>query len=79
MLTFDQTNDSQAGNFIYPQWIITPLQNNKWLLIVSGIVVIDATSGQNSGWRRDTVRILPDFDGPFSFAGNDVENDLERV
>ena len=74
MLTFDQTSNAQAENFVYPQWIITPLPSDKWLLIVSGIVVINVTSGQSSGWHRDTVRILPDFSGPFTFAGNDLLN-----
>jgi hypothetical protein len=74
MRTFDQNHSAQAGSFIDPQWIVTPLPNNKWLLIVSGVVIINVTCGQNSGWLRDTVRILPNFTDPFTFAGNDLNN-----
>ena len=48
-----------------------PSPGGKLLLVISGTVVINFSSGQSSGWRRDTIRILPDFTGPFTYAGND--------
>jgi hypothetical protein len=71
---FNQNNPKQANNFVYPQWIITQLPGNKWLLVVSGVVVVDITSGQSNGWLHDTIRILPRFADAFAFAGNDVNN-----
>ena len=32
--TFNQADSTQSANFIYPQWIITPLPNNKWFIQV---------------------------------------------
>jgi len=76
MQTFDQNNDAQAGNFVNPQWIITPLPDSKWLLMVSGVVIINVTCRLNSGWLRDTIRILPKFTDPLTFAGNDLNNNF---
>jgi len=59
-------------SFVEPQWIITPLPSNKWLLIVSGTVIVNLICRKKSAWRNETVRILPDFDAAFTFAGNDL-------
>jgi hypothetical protein len=63
-----------ALSLVEPQWIITPLDNKKWLLIVTGTGVVNLLCRHRSGWRRETVHVLPDFNPAFSFAGNDLEN-----
>jgi hypothetical protein len=57
-------------------WLITPtaaavgetptanIHNQKWLLILSGVVIADL-KGDNSGdWTRETVSFMPDMAGP---------------
>jgi hypothetical protein len=73
MITINQNLDAQARLFRFPQWIITPLPDKKWLLIISGNVEIPPFEGADA-WRADTVRILPGFRDPFTFAGFDIDN-----
>jgi len=69
MLYYSQTDAGTAGNFVNPQWIITPLPNGKWCLVCSGVLVINFTTGQRPGWRNDTIRIGLDLAGVFAYAG----------
>ena len=74
MIRIDQTDPTQTGNFVHPQWIITPLPNNKWCLVLSGVVIINFVCVQHSGWHANTVQVIPNVLDPFAFAGFDNRN-----
>ncbi|HLY69552.1 MAG TPA: hypothetical protein VKR53_07465 [Puia sp.] len=76
MISYFQSDNSSAGNFVNPQWIITPLPNNKWCLVLSGVLICNFTTGTGSGWRRDTLQIGLDINSIFSFAGFDSANKI---
>ena len=59
MLFAAQTTD--AGKFVNPQWIVTPLPAGRHLLVLSGVVIIDFWSRQAS-WHRESLSISPDRD-----------------
>ena len=62
--------------FAAQNWVITPvataagqaqpasIQDQRWQLLLSGVVLIDMKGVTTSQWRRETVHIMPDLNGP---------------
>lgn len=72
----------EATQFAGQNWLITPaataanhappanLHEQLWLLVLTGIVIIDLKGNSAATWRRETVSIQPDLNGPLQFAIN---------
>jgi tetratricopeptide (TPR) repeat protein len=69
----------EAQNFAGQNWLITPaalavndatpgIQNQKWLLLLSGVVLVDLKGQSSATWRRETLSIRPDLNSPLQFA-----------
>ena len=70
----------EATNFAGQNWLITPaatavnqaapgrIQDQMWLLVLSGVVIVDIKGKSGAQWRRETVSIRPDLNGPLQFA-----------
>lgn len=70
----------EATTFAGQNWVITPaaravndtsaarIQDQKWLLVLSGVVVADVRGNSGSQWRHETVSIRPDLNGPLQYA-----------
>ncbi len=68
--------------FAGQNWLITPaalavnetkpasIKDQKWLLTLTGVAVVNLTAGFNGDWLRETLQILPDMNGPLQFAIN---------
>lgn len=70
----------QATNFSGQNWLITPLSGagnkKKFLMVLSGIVIIDFKGNSGSSWRHEKVSILPDMVSPLNHAIN--QNGITR-
>jgi hypothetical protein len=55
------TQSDNPELFPNAQWILTPLPNNMWCMVLSGVAIINYTCGLDSGWNSDTVRIRPNM------------------
>lgn len=64
MLAFVESHND--GSFVEPQWIITPLSSGKWMLVLSGVVIVNFTTVQHTGWRHERVQIIPNL--PLAYA-----------
>jgi hypothetical protein len=63
-------------------WLITPaaravnepapktISNQKWLLVLSGVGIINMEGKTSNDWLRDQVQILPDMRSPLDYAIN---------
>ena len=72
----------EATQFAGQNWLITPaataanhappanLHKQLWLLVLTGVVIVDLKGNSTATWRRETVSIRPDFNGPLQFAIN---------
>jgi len=72
----------EATKFAGQNWLITPaataatnappanLHQQLWLLVLTGVVVIDLKGTSAATWRHETVSIRPDLNGPLQFAIN---------
>jgi hypothetical protein len=68
--------------FAGQNWLITPaalavneqkpasIKDQKWMLTLTGVAVVNLTAGFNGDWLRETLQILPDMNGPLQFAIN---------
>jgi hypothetical protein len=72
----------EATQFAGQNWLITPaataanhappanLHEQLWLLVLTGVVIVDLKGNSAETWRRETVSIRPDLNGPLQFAIN---------
>jgi murein DD-endopeptidase MepM/ murein hydrolase activator NlpD len=72
----------EATQFAGQNWLITPaatavtnappanLHQQLWLLVLTGVVIIDLKGDSAAAWRHETVSIRPDLNGPLQFAIN---------
>ena len=70
----------EATQFAGQNWLITPaasavggappadLHQQLWLLVLTGVVIVDLKGSSGATWRRETVSIRPDLNGPLQFA-----------
>ena len=63
---------TEADRFAGQNWLITPLSgtgaNRKFLVILSGIVIVDLKGTSGSSWRHETFSIHPDMISPLNYA-----------
>jgi sugar lactone lactonase YvrE len=82
-LTFDAEEPVvQVQSFAGQNWLITPaataadespprrIQDQKWLLVLSGVAIVNVAGNNPSDWLRETVLISPDLSGPLHYAIN---------
>lgn len=67
-------------NFAGQNWLITPaalavgesqpksIQDQKFLLVLSGVVIADHEGNSSSQWLQETLSFLPDMLGPLNWA-----------
>ena len=66
--------------FAGQNWLITPaalavnettpstISDQKWLLVLTGVGIIDLRGNNASDWRRETLVIYPDMQAPLQYA-----------
>jgi hypothetical protein len=82
-LTFDAEKPvTEVKAFAGQNWLITPaataanesppkrIQDQKWLLVLSGVAIVDIKGNSTAQWLRETVSIRPDLHGPRHYAIN---------
>jgi hypothetical protein len=64
------------NDFAGQNWLITPaalavgetppanIRDQKWLLVLSGVVIANIMGAATGGWNRQTVSFIPDMAGP---------------
>jgi hypothetical protein len=68
-----------VSSFANQNWVITPvavgvgqtpptLANQDWLLVLSGVAIINLPGNNPNDWRRETLTIIPDIESPINFA-----------
>lgn len=72
----------EVTSFGGQNWLITPaaravnepaptsISNQKWLLVLSGVGLVNMKGKTSGDWLRDEVHILPDMRGPLDYAIN---------
>ncbi|MFN8061237.1 MAG: M23 family metallopeptidase [Vicinamibacterales bacterium] len=72
----------EATKFAGQNWLITPaataannappanLHEQQWLLVLTGVVIVDLKGTSAASWRHETISIQPDLNGPLQFAIN---------
>ena len=67
-------------SFAGQNWLITPtalavnenpphhVPDQTWLLVLTGVTIVDIEGNNPHDWRRETVDIFPDIDSPLRFA-----------
>ena len=70
----------EPSSFAGQNWVITPaatavgavapsrIQDQTWLLVLTGVAIVDLKGVTGSEWRRETVRLRPDLSGPLQHA-----------
>ncbi len=72
----------EVTEFAGQNWLITPaspaanqpaptVQNQKWVLVLSGVAIIDLKGLSSSQWLNETISIRPDLVGPLDHAINE--------
>lgn len=68
------------ANVLGQNWLITPaalavgeppphsIHDQRWLLVLSGVVDVDLQGTSTSKWLRETIDFLPDLAGPLQWA-----------
>ena len=64
------------NGFAAQNWVFTPvanavgetperdIRNQRWQLLLSGVVLLDLKGESGASWRRETLHIVPDMNGP---------------
>lgn len=70
----------EVTSFGGQNWLITPaalaaneapprsINDQKWLLVLSGVGICNATGQAANDWKRGSVHIFPDIESPINFA-----------
>ena len=70
----------EPSRFAGQNWLITPaasavsdaaparIQDQTWLLVLTGVAIVDLKGVTGSEWRRETVRLQPEMNGPLQYA-----------
>jgi hypothetical protein len=73
---------SEVTDFGGQNWLIMPaaravneaslanISRQRWLLVLSGVAIVNMLGKTSDDWRRDEIHILPDMRGPLDFAIN---------
>lgn len=72
----------EPTRFAGQNWLITPaataagesapdrIEDQTWLLVLSGVAIVDLKGVTASEWRRETVLLRPELTGPLRYAIN---------
>jgi tetratricopeptide (TPR) repeat protein len=72
----------EPSSFAGQNWLITPaasavgatapsqIEDQTWLLVLSGVAIVDLKGVTASEWRRETVLLRPELTGPLRYAIN---------
>jgi hypothetical protein len=72
----------EVTSFAGQNWVITPaalavneappatIKDQKFLVVLSGVAMLDLKGNSTSQWRQETVLILPDIQAPMLYAIN---------
>jgi hypothetical protein len=72
--------DLSFNSFAGQNWLITPaalavnevkpssISEQKWLLVLTGVGILDLKGNNPDDWRRETLVIFPDIGAPLQFA-----------
>ena len=72
----------RVSTFAGQNWLITPvalavneakpsgISDQKWLLVLTGVGIIDLRGNNANDWRRETLIIYPDMQAPLQYAVN---------
>jgi hypothetical protein len=70
----------EVTEFGVQNWLITPaaravgeaapasIGGQKWLLVLSGVAIVNMKGSTAADWLRDTVHISPNLNGPLDYA-----------
>jgi hypothetical protein len=70
----------EPSSFAGQNWLITPaatavgaaapsqIEDQTWLLVLSGVAIVDLKGVTPSEWRRETVLLRPELTGPLRYA-----------
>lgn len=70
----------EAAGFAGQNWLVTPaaravnqpvppgVQDEKWLLVLSGVATLNVQGNSESQWRHETVSLRPDLTEPLQYA-----------
>jgi hypothetical protein len=80
-LTFEvEMPTKEVKVFAGQNWLITPaataanesppkqIQDQKWLLVLSGVAIVDIKGNSTAQWLREIVSMRPDLNGPLHYA-----------
>jgi hypothetical protein len=73
--------DVIVSDFAGQNWLITPagfavgeqprtLDEQRWILVLSGVVIVNVKGQSASDWLRETLRFMPDVASPLNYAIN---------
>ena len=68
------TQSTNASKFVNPQFLVTPLSENRLLLVLSGVVITEFVCTQKADWHRDTLQIVLDNDIRRALASTGLPN-----
>jgi hypothetical protein len=71
--------DVIISDFAGQNWRITPagfvvgeqpstLDEQRWILVLSGVVIVNVKGQSANDWLRETLRFMPDVEGPLNYA-----------
>ncbi|MGA9581543.1 MAG: M23 family metallopeptidase [Allosphingosinicella sp.] len=79
--TFGEKPMILPSGFAGQNWVIVPvataagqpppanIRDQRWQLVLSGVVLVDMKGVTTAQWRRETLLIAPDLRAPIKFAG----------
>jgi hypothetical protein len=73
--------DVIISDFAGQNWLITPagfavgeqpgtFDEQRWILVLSGVLLVGVKGQSAHDWFRETLRFMPDVDGPLNYAIN---------
>ena len=73
------STDVIVTEFAGQNWLITPagyavgepprtLAEQRWILVLSGVVIVNVKGGPATDWFHETVRFVPDLASPLNYA-----------
>ena len=69
-----------TDQFAITNWVIVPTgqtpprpEDQKWLMILSGVAFCNFQGTSNADWRRDSFRLAIDLTGPIQFTGRSAQ------
>lgn len=64
-ISYWEYRSADTWRFINPHWVRVQVANDRWLVILTGVVIVDFQGTTTADWRRDRLDIGLNF--PYSF------------